>query len=251
MNLSWEPIKNWFGFTRRERRSTFILLLLVVLIIGIKYSVPDSQISIRDITGNVLQGADLFEFSATDNSSARLLSSTDRYKASRDSSRKAKLDNYTNSQMLGSRGSGDNFSKHLSGRQKQLTDINLSDSAELVKLPGIGPVLSSRIIKYRHLLGGFARISQLKEVYGLPEETFNLIKDRVFADSTAVKRIDINSAGYKELSHLHYFEKYEVNAILKYRELKGKINSIDDLTDNKLISLEKASKISPYLKFDE
>ena len=78
-----------------------------------------------------------------------------------------------------------------------------------------------------------------------------MIKDRVFADSTVVRRIDINSAGYKELSHLHYFEKYEVTAILKYRELKGRIKSIDDLTDNKLISMEKAIKVRPYLKFDE
>jgi DNA uptake protein ComE-like DNA-binding protein len=112
-------------------------------------------------------------------------------------------------------------------------------------------VLSSRIIKYRHLLGGFARITQLKEVYGLPEETFVMIKDRVFTDSTVVTRVSINSAGYKELSHIHYFEKYEITAILKYRELKGTITSIDDLTDNKLITVEKASKVGPYLKFDE
>jgi DNA uptake protein ComE-like DNA-binding protein len=127
----------------------------------------------------------------------------------------------------------------------------MSDSAALEKLPGIGPVLSSRIIKYRHLLGGFARISQLREVYGLPEETFNMIKDRVFADSTAIRRIDINSAGYKELIHLHYFEKNDVTAILKYRELKGRITGINDLTENKLITVEKASKVRPYLSFEE
>jgi DNA uptake protein ComE-like DNA-binding protein len=251
MNLSREPIKNWFGFTRRERRSTFILLLLVVLIIGIKYSVPDSQIEIKDITGNVLKGADLFELTAGDNSSGRMKYSPDSFKASRDTYPNAKRADYRYRQELISRGRGDNSKKQFSGKQKQLTDLNLSDSSALVKLPGIGPVLSSRIIKYRHLLGGFARVSQLREVYGLPEETFNMIKDRVFADSTAVTRININSAGYKELSHLHYFEKYEVTAILKYRELKGRINSIDDLTENKLLTAEKASKVRPYLKFDE
>jgi DNA uptake protein ComE-like DNA-binding protein len=251
MNLSREPIKNWFGFTRRERRSTFILLLLVVLIIGIKYSVPDSQIAIKDITGNMLKGADLIELTAGDNSSGRMLYSPDSFKVSRDMYPKAKRDNYRYRQELFSRGRGDNSKKQFSGAQKQLTDLNLSDSAALVKLPGIGPVLSSRIIKYRHLLGGFARVSQLREVYGLPEETFEMIKDRVFADSTAVTRININSAGYKELSHLHYFEKYELTAILKYRELKGRINSMDDLTENKLLTAEKASKVRPYLKFDE
>ena len=33
--------------------------------------------------------------------------------------------------------------------QRQIIEINSSDSAALVKLPGIGPVLSARIIKYR------------------------------------------------------------------------------------------------------
>jgi len=83
----------------------------------------------------------------------------------------------------------------------------------------------------------------------LKAETYELIKESVFADSSVIKRIDINSAGYKELSHIHYFEKYEVTAILKYRELKGRITGINDLIENKLITAEKARKVSPYLKY--
>jgi len=55
----------------------------------------------------------------------------------------------------------------------------------------------------------------------LPVETFELIKGRIFADSSMITKININSAGYKELSHIHYFEKYELTAILKYREIKA------------------------------
>ncbi|TAL66327.1 MAG: hypothetical protein EPN88_08645, partial [Bacteroidetes bacterium] len=60
----------------------------------------------------------------------------------------------------------------------------------------------------------------------------------------------INSADYKKLSRLPYLEKYEVSAILKYRELKGNITNITDLIDNKLITKEKASKVGSYLRFD-
>ena len=63
-------------------------------------------------------------------------------------------------------------------KPKTLLDINSCDSSSLVMLPGIGPVLSARIIKFRSLLGGFARKDQLKEVYGLPIETYNLISER-------------------------------------------------------------------------
>jgi DNA uptake protein ComE-like DNA-binding protein len=230
MNLNREPIKNWFGFTRRERRSTFIMLLIIILIIGFRYTIPESRIAIEDITGAVPNAQYNSELSVKDSGSAG-----------------RQFSSYPDIRR--------NFSKRPAIKkslpQKSIIDINTSDSATLVKLPGIGPVLSARIIKYRHLLGGFARIDQLKEVYGLSTETFEVNKGRVSADSTFIARININSASYKELSHIHYLEKYEVTAILKYRELKGRINSISDLSDNKLITVEKAKKVSPYLNFGE
>ena len=36
----------------------------------------------------------------------------------------------------------------------RLLDLNRADSADLLPLPGIGPVFASRIIRYRDLLGG-------------------------------------------------------------------------------------------------
>jgi len=78
-----------------------------------------------------------------------------------------------------------------------------------------------------------------------------MIKGRVFADSTQITRININSATYKEIIRLPYFEKYEVSAILKYRELKGRITGINDLIENKLITAEKGRKVGAYLRYDE
>ena len=224
-----EPIKNWFGFTRRERRSSFILLLLIIVILGVRYTVPESRIIIRDITDTLTASTDLSGLSKSDSTSEKLT-----YASFHLSDKKI--------------GPQQNYRKYVS--KKPLIDINSSDSATLVELPGIGPVLSARIIKYRRLLGGFATIGQLKEVYGLQEETFEMIKGMVFADSSLVTRININSSGYRELSRLPYFEKYEVTAILKYRELTGRINNINELTENKLITIEKVSKLKPYLRFD-
>ena len=254
MNLNRGPIKNWFGFTRRERRSTFIMLLIVVMIIVLRYTIPDSRISIEDISATVLARENHSEFSGRDS-----VLTGDSFSG-----------NYINrgkpeptyiKKTFGIGGKNIPFVKvkqpalqkvsSYSNQQKTLIEINRSDSAMLVKLPGIGPVLSVRIIKYRHLLGGFARIDQLKEVYGLREETFEIIKGRVFADTTAIIKININSAGFKDLSHFPYFEQYEVKAILKYRELKGRISCITDLVDNKLITKEIANKVGPYLKYDE
>jgi DNA uptake protein ComE-like DNA-binding protein len=223
MNLNWEPIKEWFGFTRRERRSTFVMLLIVIVIIGFRYTIPESNMTVEDIS-SIISYDTLIKMEPTQKKTRNLLSYG----------------------IQGARGVS-----HQSKPQKSRLDINKCDSATLVRLPGIGPVLSVRIIKYRHLLGGFARVDQLKEVYGLPVETFELIKGRLIADSTLITRININSAAYKDIIRFPYFEKYEVSAILKFRELKGRINGIQDLTENKLITVEKARKVRPYLKYDE
>lgn len=222
MNLNWEPIKEWFGFTRRERRSTFVMLIIVTVIIGLRYTIPESNMTIEDIS-SVISSDTLIETGPTLKKPGTLLS--------------YRIEEATTG-------------KHLSKAQKTRIDINSCDSATLVRLPGIGPVLSVRIIKYRHLLGGFTSVDQLKEVYGLPVETFEKIKGRVFTDSTQIIKININSVTYKEIIHFPYFEKYEAVAILKYRELKGRITGINDLTDNKLITREKAIKVRPYLKFE-
>jgi DNA uptake protein ComE-like DNA-binding protein len=253
MNLNSEPIKNWFGFTRRERRSTFIMLLIIILIIGLRYTVPDSRITIEDITGPIPDAENHSEFSEKDSISIDDPISDNLINHGKTGSAYIK-------KAYGIEGKRIPFVKNKQtpikkvsnypGKINQLIEINRSDSATLETLPGIGPVLSARIIKYRRLLGGFASIEQLKEVYGLPVETYELIKGRIFADSSMITKININSAGYKELSHIHYFEKYEVTAILKYREIKGRIKCITDLTENKLITLEKAGKVRPYLRFD-
>lgn len=231
MKFNMEPVKNWFGFSRRERRATFILIVIVFIIIGVRYFIPDSMIAIEDFSGTITPEEANTGFLRKDSSE-----------------RSKKISTYTSG---GTKFSRSAYVRKPVTQKKIRIDINSGDSATLVRLPGIGPVLSARIIKYRKLLGGFASTDQLKEVYGLPPETFEMIKERVFADSTLVIKININSATYKEISRLPYFEKSEVSAILKYRELKGRIRKIEDLTENKLITSEKARKVRPYLRYDE
>mgnify|MGYP000859415496 FL=1 len=93
-------------------------------------------------------------------------------------------------------------------------------------------------------------MDQLREVYGLPEETFGLISGRLSADSLDVKRIRVNSATFGDLIRHPYFRKEEVPALLKYRELNGRIDGLEELLTNRVISVETAGKIVPYLAFD-
>jgi hypothetical protein len=53
MKSNREPIKDWFGYTRRERRSAFILLLIIILIISLRYTVPERNTEIQNITSGL------------------------------------------------------------------------------------------------------------------------------------------------------------------------------------------------------
>ena len=217
-------VRNWFGFTRRERRSTFLLLVIIFMISALRTVIPESRIAVEEIPVS-LAG---FEEGSDYNKAGRPPENT-------------------------SSGTGSGERKSSRGRpsyQVKKTDLNKCDSTDLERLPGIGPVLSVRIIKYRNLLGGFVSVDQLKEVYGLRDSTYRIIALRVTADSTDIERIRINTAGFGELLRHPYLAKSDVQAIIKYRDLKGRIGGISELIQNHILSNETSLKIGPYLIFD-
>ena len=68
-------------------------------------------------------------------------------------------------------------SSSLSGK----ININTADSLLLQSLPGIGPVLSERIIEHRNQNGLFGVIDDIKNVSGIAEKKFEGIKDLICA----------------------------------------------------------------------
>ena len=281
MKIDFEPIRNWFGYTRRERRSAFLLLLIIIVIIGLRYTVPETNMEVEDLTDEYIASA--IEQTVEDSISlhSAQLFSFDPNKTSFDTLVQLGLTEKEAGTLINYRNKGGKFrnpediskvygmdqskaarlvpyvvvtidrkeviSKFKPAQDYPLIELNSCDSSSLVRLPGIGPVLAARIIRYRRLLGSYASVEQLREVYGLPPETYDLIKDRLRIDKLYVKKININTSDYKQLDSIPYLEKYEINSILKYRELQGKIHSMDDLISNKILSEEKAEKVEHYL----
>jgi len=58
-------------------------------------------------------------------------------------------------------------------------NINTANAIMLQALPGIGPVLSERIIEYRNQNGLFGIIDDIKDVSGIAEKKFEGIKDLI------------------------------------------------------------------------
>jgi comEA protein len=51
-------------------------------------------------------------------------------------------------------------------------DLNAAAEAELVRLPGIGPVMAKRIVEYRQTHGPFKRLEDLRQIKGIGAKTY-------------------------------------------------------------------------------
>ncbi len=139
------------------------------------------------------------------------------------------------------------FVKNKEERSKIL-DLNKATAQDLETLPGIGKVFSRRIVKYRNLLGGYASIEQLKEVYGLPEETYEKIKNYLKVSPENIEKIPINEALPYQIMKHPYFSKKLAYRIVKYRKKYGKFQKVEDLKKIYGITDSLFLKIKPYIK---
>lgn len=138
--------------------------------------------------------------------------------------------------------------ENFSSQPPQLIiELNSADSAQLVRLNGVGPVFASRIIKYRSLLGGFYSKQQLMEVYNFPKETYDRIEENITIDSSEIQKIRLNFADFSELLRHPYLNKKQVQFIINYRTNNGALNSVEDLVQLNLIDSVIFIKVSPYL----
>lgn len=130
----------------------------------------------------------------------------------------------------------------------RLIELNRADSTDLLPLPGIGPVFASRIIRYRDLLGGFVSHDQLGEVYGLPENTVSMLRERTTIDTLEVVQIELNTVTFRNLLRHPYLAYDQVLLMLRYRDVMGGVDSLQELVINDLITDSTLSKLAPYLR---
>lgn len=130
-------------------------------------------------------------------------------------------------------------------------DINQADSAAWESLPGIGPTLAGRIIKYRNRLGGFHRMEQVGETYGLADSVFRSIEHRLrMNEAPSSARIPVNTATFEQLSGHPYIPYRMARAIIAYRDQHGPYKGRDDLMRIALMTPDGLERMLPYLRFD-
>ena len=128
-------------------------------------------------------------------------------------------------------------------------DLNQADSLQLLSVRGIGPVLSSRILKFRESLGGFVRAEQLREVWGLPPEAADALLERSFVALEEVRKLPLNTADVAELARHPYISRKQAEAIVAYRLQHGPFARAESLLQLHILDESFVNKLAPYLRF--
>jgi len=146
----------------------------------------------------------------------------------------------------------DDYSKSNFEKKPKIVvmDINEATQEDLIKVYGIGPALSERILKEKEKLGAFMSMEQMEYIWGLsPEVVENLNKHFTIKVIPNIKKVNINTASVKELGLFPYFRYTLAKEIVIYRSMNGGIKTAEDLKKIKGFPVEKVNVIEKYLEY--
>lgn len=123
--------------------------------------------------------------------------------------------------------------------------LNVADTNELKKVPGIGSFFAREIVRYRSRLGGFYSEKQLNEIENFPSEALPYLQ----INPNDIQPLHINQLSLNQLKRHPYFNFYKARAIIDYRRIKGAIKSIDELQQLKEFSQQDIERLKPYIAF--
>jgi competence protein ComEA len=233
MNFN-NKVKIFFTFSRSEKRGILVLLIIILLLIGIRIYLNFIRIP-GEVDKNKIEEA----LRSINDSNQTVAGNSEKEKIN---IKKAKLNKDSTHNFI----SKSEWNKNKNSCLNKL-EINSADSTDLLKINGIGPVFSRRIIKYRNMLGGFYKVEQLKEVYGINNERYNSLHNYFLVDTTKIIRINLNNCSLFDLEKHPYISTFEAKAIIHYRKFKKSIQNINELKVNQLLSDSSYNKVSHYL----
>lgn len=127
-----------------------------------------------------------------------------------------------------------------------LINLNLADTTELKKIPGIGSVTAKKIVQRRRQLGGFYHINQLNEI----KVDANQFESWFSVDENDIEKININKASLEKLRAHPYINFYQAKAIIEYRKKKGKIKNLLPFTMLEEFTEEDLERMKYYVCFE-
>ena len=123
--------------------------------------------------------------------------------------------------------------------------LNLADTNQLKKVPGIGSGWARQIVAYRERLGGFYSTDQLLDIEGFPEDALPYLQ----IQNPQLRKIHVNKLTLNQLRQHPYIGFYRAKAIVDYRRLKGNLKSLNELSLHKDFSREAIQRLEHYVEY--
>ena len=123
--------------------------------------------------------------------------------------------------------------------------LNLSDTSQLKKVPGIGSAYARAIVSYGERLGGYVDVTQLMEIDGFPEESLQYFE----VGDGKVTKLNINRLSVSKMQRHPYITFFMARTIADYRRLNGPLTSLSQLKLDKNFPPEVIERLSPYVEY--
>jgi DNA uptake protein ComE-like DNA-binding protein len=128
-------------------------------------------------------------------------------------------------------------------------ELNLCDTSDIVVVPQFGSKRAQKLVEYREKLGGFYAFEQVKEVFILQNIEIEFLKKYFTLDVSLIRKININTATYKELVAHPYMDSYLAKQIINHREKKGKFSSMEEVQSATNAYQELIENLKYYMDF--
>lgn len=126
-------------------------------------------------------------------------------------------------------------------------NLNEIDSANLERLPWIGPITAGRICRFRNALGGFHSVAQLSEVWGMSPEQIHVITPWFHTGKGPFRFVCVDTASWATMKAHPYIRSSGARYIEKYR-IQHELLSIQDLKNAIPVNDSLFRRWLPYLR---
>jgi len=242
--MSW---KDFFYFSKGERRALtlllFIIALTLLLLVLKDYYIPYPQKPQASETIAQSYPGNPVVYKTETKKDSILPTKPEKERVNQTEPPKAK---YTPKPRFTK--SGSTFSQKFP--KGTIVELNSADTTILKKVPGIGSAFANRIIKYRELLGGYAYVEQLQEVYGIDEEKYIALVPWFDTDTANLQKLAINHLPVETIARHPYLNYKQARAIVGLRERKGRLSGWLNLQLLEEFSETDIIRLNPYFSFE-
>lgn len=239
--------KDWFFYTRSQRRVIVLLLVILVLLLFLPVREKANKDKV-EIAAEPLLIADSLYCKIEKESQERELNYKNRTYRKKEwtAFEKKKSPDTVVYEARTPKKDSLRFPRQEKYSAGIVIDVNSADTSILKKIPGIGRVISKNIVSYRNRLGGFYDVRQLLEVKYV--DSTLLVWFQVKSD--VFRKINVNKASIEELRSHPYMDFHKAKAIVDFRRRRGRISGMSQVSLFKEFSDEDISRLSHYFTFE-